>query len=943
MTWSTVKSTGRGRWQFRLSIEGWPAEWVTHPSVTHADNADGRAVYSGLSYTGITIRDRVLMMEGKIEADAISFKIATVDSRQSPMASFTLYPEPVAFLQDALSESDTTMVLQAAKELATGVYHVGTEAIEVTAASAGSNTIVRTKWSTLPQKHNVANFDQTRRVAVYDSPPTMEGRRAYLFVYSDGDDLDGNGTCIWRGIVSRPPSSVTGSDGMTTWTIDVQSITAALKQTVAGKIKEVKPLALLYHHVQCPFLIQMHYNGTTADVVYRVSARTEKDFVDDVNRFDFPALITAVGGISEIDWIRLDKSKSGTWRVRLKTNADVPNFYINLGSPLLGVATTTTDLWTDKDGNQVTGNAPAGATFDAYRLQANTEYFCNLVIDHTHAGQLSYRYTGLVTYDGAPMQPLGNASIIMAPASRGVASLFNDVDATDVATFPINRIWIDTDLTDYIDGTIHISDTYSPTGIYKILNADVIVQDNGDGSSSNYYWADLELYTGRTGSFNGLTQEEINKQIVSSKSFDGFITGSTKINVVRNYGTGTTVVGFRNGLVDASVNANDGDTPFITDADLDDWTVVDTITSMYQFSRDYRFITEHSLEDIFAEEFKFVCHFPRVGADGKIELLPLPQFTDATTTDTAHTIDHSGIITPAGSYGAWPSWDPQRDGILTTVNIKDRYNPLKDDWTDKDVTFQDPDAIATHKSRGKAQMSIAPFSAPSQNVHGSSRAVFEQIAAQYLDVFSRDYAIVTLRVPFKHFDVLCGDVCTLTHRKIPAGDGTLGVVSRKALCIERRWDMDPKSEAYGELSFYLPRSTQKGYAPSAVITGQSNTSGNTWAITCSTANALNITVSTNNDGRCLEHFHAADFVRVYKLDETVGTEVTGTVDASPNVAAGTLSVTFGSTWTPSTSTWVLGFQRDTDGAHSTAAQRKFAYVANSGLVTGDGAFARLFA
>jgi hypothetical protein len=934
MTWSTIKSTGRGRWQFRLSIEGYPAQWVTHTSVTHADGTDGRAVYSGLSHD-FEIRDRVLMMEGKLEADAINFKIVAVDSEERPMASFTLFPEPVGFLQDALDEDDTTMTLQGGKGLDAGIYHIGTEAIAVTSSGGGTNTITRTKWSTLAQKHNVANFDKTRWVAVYDSPPTMEGRRAYLFVYGDGDDLDGNGTCIWRGIVARPPRQ--DSAEPSTYMIEVQPISAVLQQTIAGKIKEVKPLKLISHHVQCPFVIQMFYDGTTSDPVYVVGAKTEADLAEDVTSA-LNTLAFTTFSIGTLDWIKFDKSKNGRWRVRLKTNDIVADFNLILGSPICGTVHAYKAHWTDKDGNEVLG--VGNAISSAFALQANKEYFVELVIDNTNAAQYSYRYTGIVTYDGPPMQPLGNASILMVPASRGTGSIFYDDADASQAALHINRIWIDTDLSDYVGGTIHLTNTYNPTGIYKITDADLVVVDNGDGTNTNYFWVELELYTGHTGSFNGLTQEEINKQIIASKTFDGFVTADTKINVIRDFGTGTDVVGFETNLKDASVSANDGDVPFFTDADASDWFLTDGWKSQYQFNRNYRFVAEHTLEDIFAEELKFVGHFPRIGDDGRIEIKGLPSFTDATTTDTAHTIDGSSIITPADGYGAWPGWDPQRDGILTTVSIKDVYDPLKDDWRDKDMVFQDPDAIATHKSRGKAQMTIAPFSAPNASVRGSARDIFETIASQYLNFFARDYAIVTLRVPFKHYDVLCGDVCTLTHRLIPAGDGTRGVVSRKAVCVERRWHMDPKSNQWGELSFYLPRSVEKGYSPSAIVTGQSNTSGNTWAITC--ALVSNETWSTNGDGKALEHFQSGDFVHVWQLDTTSVVEVNGQVDSAPNVAAGTLSITFTGTWTPSTSLWAIGFRQDTDGAHSTTAQKKYAFDANSSYETGDGAQARQF-
>jgi hypothetical protein len=76
MTWADTLATGSGRLRFRLMIEGWPEEFVTDDTITHATNRDGRTVLSGLSYDGMKIGDRCLPWEGKLQADGNSFNHA---------------------------------------------------------------------------------------------------------------------------------------------------------------------------------------------------------------------------------------------------------------------------------------------------------------------------------------------------------------------------------------------------------------------------------------------------------------------------------------------------------------------------------------------------------------------------------------------------------------------------------------------------------------------------------------------------------------------------------------------------------------------------------------------------------------------------------------------------------------------------------------------------
>jgi hypothetical protein len=250
-------------------------------------------------------------------------------------------------------------------------------------------------------------------------------------------------------------------------------------------------------------------------------------------------------------------------------------------------------------------------------------------------------------------------------------------------------------------------------------------------------------------------------------------------------------------------------------------------------------------------------------------------------------------------------------------------------------------AVTLSKSRGKAVAEVKPYSR-----HGvvslasspSSDTSIKEMALRYLALFARDYNVVTLCVPFTKFDILCGDIVSVTSSHVPDGTGKRGITNVRGVVIERRWPLDPQGDGYGRLTIMLVQEGVSGYAPSGFITGQTNTSGTTWALTLSTTDDVNALYSTNADGLVLEHFAAGDYIRVVQVDSFTPTIVTGTISGSPDVASGTCTVVLDGAWTPGASTWFLEFQEGT----STAAQKKYAYVADSTYALTDGSFARMF-
>jgi hypothetical protein len=927
--------TGQGGLAFRLEIEGWPEEFVTDAWITHEDNRNGRAVHVGLSREGIRIADRVILKEARIQADGNSFKVKPTDSLERPLQSFSNFPEPVDMLAESLEADATTMAaLLTGGTLTEGtVYHIGTEAILAGAGGA----ITRHIWNSLRQSHHTSNSDATRGVYVWPRPRTMEGRRVYLWAYSRRDDGAGDGSLIWRGKVSMPPSLQ--ADGKA-WQIDCGPVTEALQEKIAGGLQEAHPFGL-YHHSDCAFVFRLLY-GDDLSALYQVVGihNTQQDFIAEANALLETARADA--GISEIPvgGLTLQKLDGEPWTINVSTTDNMPDFAVAIGSPIIGVVCTGAGAasWTDQaTGKTRLGMPLIGFSDDKIQLRANKQYFATLSRDKGSVG-VAIHFKGFedgFSYDAAPVSPLGYASFLMTSLNRTTSgpviipgeSWFSQPSAA--ATFPPNRIYVDADMSSY--SAVFISDTFSLSGVFAITGTG---QDVG-----GRYYIEVELYQGATPPF-GQTAEKHWKAVMAEAGFDGFLTSGTTIQPVRNYVATGSVMDFVAALKVAAVDANDGDTPQITDADLTTWEFGDAPASYTQRMRQYAFTKTIDLETALAHECMFVAHFPYLTIDCRVGVRPMPQSTDSVVVDEAHTLERTSIITPSGGYGMEPGWRPQRDGFAAMVQVMDGFDYRIDDFTIKPAPFQDADAVATHKGRGKEIMTIAPRSIPVGGSALPDMDTYRTVAIVYLAIFSMDYAVVTVQAPWPKFKCLCGDEVLMTHRRILTGAGTRGVQDRAGVVLARRWNANTAQQGSpGELDVLVYLSPVVGYSPSAWITDAVDQGGNIWLLTADPVHELNVEWSSAGDGKVFSRFHAGDFVQAVLWDSEAPTIITGVIVGEPNAVTGTSTVHFDATYTLDGDDVTLEFQPD-DGAHALADQLQYAYVAGNDLLTPRGQFAR---
>ncbi len=938
MSWSRIMSTGSGELRYMLVIEGWPEVWVTDKSITW--QPDGQTVRVGLSCDGLAIRDRIIMYEARAEQDGITFKIRPTHRRSrgaakwedQPTASFSARATPVAAVAAGLELEDgatTFPALEGGGTLSNStVYYMGSEAILI---GTWPTITTRGYQSSIDQWHYApATGSEDPRLYVWSRPPTMEGRRAYLYVWGSGDTVSAAGTVLWRGVVRRPPRL--NRDGIT-WEISCGGIVEILKQRIAGDIKVAHPVGI-YHHSSCAVRIRIAYSSVEGDPIMLVGWKADETAMMEWINDAIATELANLGADTFVESLKMMRDTDDNYRLEARTTASGQDvFAIELSSPIIGGTWSYGDQWV---------NASTGSRVDGVLTELGTsaQYYLAMERPHAEFFDPNKRSTATLPTPLDVVSPLGYAYTIMRLNPKFVGNnafalggtRWQTADASDIANNPAWRIYVDEDM----DGvtSLAIPGTDKPSGIYTVRGG-----GNGTGydAVADAYWVEVEPYF-RPGAWPELGNAD--------EGFMGFLTGDTEIKARRSYGSGT-VFEFLITLKSLAIDfGNKGDTPFVTSEDLTVWGPNGANLTDIAL-RDYEFYGPVELDAMLLEELKLINFIERIDGDGKLDAIPLPPLTSTSPVDALHTIDSDDIVTPADSYGDWPGWEPERDGRVTTVKIQEEWDPYTDQWTDEPRIIVDELAVSISKTRGKAIAEIKPYSRRSSRASAQlAMSLTDErvtLGRRYLEMFAKDYDVVRLAVPFTKFDILCGEIVSVTHRNLPDGEGQRGLTGRRGIVIERSWPLDPKGDNHGYLTVMLAADAQVGYAPSALVTAQSNTTGTTWAITCSVAAPLNVAWSPNDDGLMLEHFADGDFIRLVKFDDAgAPTEITGVVSGTPNAAAGTVTVVLNATWTPGSDTWVLEFQEDTSGSLATDAQSNYAYVADSDLQLQDGSFARVF-
>ena len=881
MTFARVYGTGSGALRFRLSIEGWPYEFVTSSSMA-TTAADGRVRVVGLSVEGAKITQRADLVRSTLEAQGMSVKIADVAVKAT--LAFSLQPTYTTWLASVAAASASTVNVQSTSGWpATGYFHVDTEAFSYTGKTGTSFTgCTGARWDTVAQAHYVPDGGQLRYPQITSTPVVMEGRRARLYVYGAGDSATGDGTQIFLGVVSGEPKMRGPS-----WTVSIDPISRILSQEVGADLGDpVAPRGIYYPGVYDGswFLVIGRTAGTGALFSDRTLAaartyvsfpytnastnapffETQQDFIDAVNT----QLATATSGYNVT--IKCKPSGDGRYYFEIAQGATVDSLYLALGTPSYDSYFETNLLSPSEDGPP----GPLTGTL-AGNMVANTRYFW---FPTPNASKL----------DQAGLVPRGMFSTSL---ERSLST--GESGGSDAS--PKNRI--------YLSGLTTVT-----SNMTSVL-ADW--QDEGGGGEAIAYRVDTSVA--------GSRYVELLRDAGGTDAEDAHYwtpANLPQLRLGRSYSRsgGGSVSDFLSALItNAPTQVNIGSQPMIQSTpgpvaapgDIDQTAfsaAVSTSATSIATDRSFSSFASASLEEMIAPELQLLGHFLTFDSFGRLSTKRL-RLAAATEVGT-FTITKANLLTDDG----FPQYERSAIGKFSTLIIRDGYDPVEDDYTLPSITVRDVSSFGqTPNSR---TITIEP---KSRYVSGRAMALEDvmRVASNALGIFGGPYAMITLAVPLTGFySVDLGSTVSMTTVQLPSTTGTRGMSGTVGLVVAREVDL------YGariDLTVLVSLANVAGYAPSAKVSSQTNSSGNTWAIVLSSSYFAAGETAAN-------HFVAGELVRIFEYDSASSTEIGGTVVSASSY---TVVVTFASTWTPSTLEWVLGFAKSTAIA---TASRQLSYA-----------------
>jgi hypothetical protein len=260
--------------------------------------------------------------------------------------------------------------------------------------------------------------------------------------------------------------------------------------------------------------------------------------------------------------------------------------------------------------------------------------------------------------------------------------------------------------------------------------------------------------------------------------------------------------------------------------------------------------------------------------------------------------------------GGIPQWEKAVYGQFSEIVYKTGYNVAEGEWQGLTYRFRNLQSSALLRkgqTLGVERMTTyntTPDVTPAQVV---------QIAQNWLWAFGVGYEVVSLPVSLKQLDVRIGDTIALTSTLIPGSLGELGIEDRLAIVIGTQWGFDTGS---GVLTALVTAREIPGIAPSYVVASQVNTSGNNWTVT--------VSIPHDGDETPNRHFVAGDLVQLKRRDGT--TAVSATVNST---TASTILLTTNTTWTPSSSPWIVRPRAAAAVPFNTNLSNSYVFLANS--------------
>lgn len=211
MTLANLITEGGGKLAARWEIEGLPIQIVTDPAMEQTISGGNfdtveRICVTSLTDSGFSIEESVNIPEATM--DIKSTTLTMWETFDEDLANvFSHRPSIERFGAVTFSDSATTITLLSTSGIsANDIIHIGTEAIKVGGVSGSDLTgCTRGFWGTEKRKHWASDTANVPELLVTNRPLRFRGRRVELYLYGDDDDLTGDGSLVWRGVVADEP------------------------------------------------------------------------------------------------------------------------------------------------------------------------------------------------------------------------------------------------------------------------------------------------------------------------------------------------------------------------------------------------------------------------------------------------------------------------------------------------------------------------------------------------------------------------------------------------------------------------------------------------------------------------------------------------------------------------------------------------------------------
>lgn len=871
MTLARLLATGSGRIEFRLQVEGWPYEYVTAQWMTRTITSGtyaGRVRIGGLKRDGIGFEEDTSPPHCDIDGKGFVAKIVD-DYSQTVCASLIAKPTVDTFITSDVTTAATTINVSSVTGFSAGQYlHIGTEVVKVSSVGASSLTVTRGKWDTTAQAHYVSGSGEKAFAAYIANKPTgIEGRRVWLYGYGEGDDPQGDGTLIYKGIASS--DARLDEDGAT-WSFHVDPRSSILKQKFGSDTSApFRPRGIFYPtHRPLVFEVHEHADETAASAVTDSARVRVSGFWEDQASFcaDLSTFVDdAIQGFSDYaNGMRIYAEPFGdVWRWRITVanpGGATPAKFITL------MSVSAIDLaqmgWIEdsKPGNQMRDSFSLG--------DRGSDFYSYLFSDLSYwafSGLEMIQFTQWVT--GSKQLPYDDG---LSTVPRGSFGGFGKMEPSGLLAYDFRYPSTQTPATDLSRNTIYLDRDPGPPVGYSTVFGTVSTASGTTNFHRVISAYDAGLYSITTAPAKSKLQGKVH-----------FWTGSTDAQTFISWGfVQKSIYGVTSDLQSISATyCNLGIVPLITSDDFASTfaaNIADAIQKRpWAQVRSYISRKKRTLLDLYRNDLKLIGMFLCSDQYGAINA------------STHRFVSPTEVV--SGSVGAdeilisesAPTWERVGgSGYVNTVECSTDYNPNEDRYTGPTIIVRDVASVSEHRLSNSVKIEPVSFGSETWD---DIADVWRPLVAYY----GGDAATVGVDVPLTLFTVAVGDPVRITSDRIPdPSTGTRGTTA-SGIVIGRRWDM---STGIGRLTILVSYIGAAGYAPTAYVSAKSLVSGFTYDLTVSTS-APGSGPSMYASGEAVtDHFEAGDKVLVWQWDNAAPTTAAGTV---VSVSASTIRVTFG--------------------------------------------------